>query len=238
VRAPARTLPNSCRRCLHLQRRWILIAPLQLSLILLGCGGRGGGIQPSSPSNFSLSVSPKTITVSPGGGAPVSVSATPTNGFASPVSVQVSGLPAGVSAAPASFTLTPGTPQSVTFSAAVSASAGAATATFSGTSGTLSSTANVGVTVSQETVGALPSRTRYVRSDAVTKYGYSVNSHWALFNTATSRFFVTDPSSNHVFVFDPATETAVGSIPVPGAYGIDQTSDGSTLYVGTMIGDL
>jgi hypothetical protein len=231
-------LPNLCRRCLHLQRHWILIALLQLSLILLGCGGGGGGIQPSSPADFSLSVSPKTITVSPGGGAPVSVSATPTNGFASPVSVQVSGLPAGVSAAPASFTLTPGTPQSVTFSAAAIASAGTTTATFNGTSGRLTSEANVSVTVSQETVGALQSRTRYVRSDAVTGYGYSLNSHWAVYNAATSRFFVTDPFSNHVFVFDSATETEVGSIPVPGAYGIDQTSDGSTLYVGTMIGDI
>jgi hypothetical protein len=211
---------------------------LALSLILAGCGGGGGGSQQSSPPDFSLSVSPKTITVSPGGGAPVSVSATPTNGFASPVSVQVSGLPAGISAAPASFTLTPGTPQSVTFSAAASASAGTTTAAFTGTSGTLSSAANVSVIVSQETVGALPSRTRYVRSDAVTEYGYSLNSHWAVYNAATSRFFVTDPSSNHVFVFDSATETMVGNIPVPGAYGIDQTPDGSTLYVGTMIGDI
>lgn len=83
-----------------------------------------------------------------------------------------------------------------------------------------------------------PTRTRYVRSDAVTEYGYSLNTHWEIFHSPTSRFFVTDPDSNQVFVFDSNTETKIGAITVPGAYGIDQTPDSSTLYVGTLIGDV
>ena len=54
----------------------------------------------------------------------------------------------------------------------------------------------------------------------------------------TNRFFVTDPFSGHVFVFDATLETEVGAISVPGAYGIDDTPDHSTLYVGTYIGDI
>jgi len=225
------------RCCLDLQRYWIVIALLQVSLTSFGCGGGGSQNSSASP-GFSLAASPTSITVFPNSGTTVSVSAQAIDGFASQISVQVTGLPAGVSATPASFTLTAGNLQSVLVSAAESASAGTTTAAFTGTSGPLSGTANLNVTVSQETMSALPSRTRYVRSDAVTEYGYSVNSHWAVYNGATSRFFVTDPFSNQVFVFDSATETKIGSIPVPGAYGIDQTSDGSTLYVGTLIGDV
>jgi len=221
-------------RCRDLRRYWILVALLQVSLITVSCGG---GSSPATP-DFSLAVSPTTVMLFPNSGTSVFVSATAIDGFASQISVQVSGLPASVSATPATFSLTPGASQNVILSAAAGASVGTTTATFTGTSGSLSSAANVSVSVSQETMSTLPTRTRYVRSDAVTEYGYSLNSHWAVYNATTSRFFVTDPDSNHIFVFDSSTEKMIGSITVPGAYGIDQTPDGSTLYVGTLIGDV
>jgi YVTN family beta-propeller protein len=59
-----------------------------------------------------------------------------------------------------------------------------------------------------------------------------------VYNQPTSHFFVTDPFSNSVFVVDSATEKKIATIAVPGAYGIDQTPDQSTLYVGTLIGDV
>jgi IPT/TIG domain len=230
---------------LRLQRLWILLAVLQLALIAFGCGGGAGSQQQESPPppppatpDFSLAAIPTTATVFPNNATPVAISATAVNGFTSQISVQVTGLPAGVSAAPASFTLAPGTAQNVLLSASASASANTTTATFTGTSGSLSHSADVNVSVSQQTVAVLPTRTRYDRSDAVTEYGYSLNTHWELFHNSTSRFFVTDPYSNRVFVFDSTTETEIGSIVVPGAYGIDQTPDGSTLYVGTLIGDV
>lgn len=79
---------------------------------------------------------------------------------------------------------------------------------------------------------------RYVRTDASTVYMLWLNSHWIVYNPPTKRFFVTDPAGSRVYALDAATETLVGSIPVPGAFGIDDTPDHSLLYVGTQIGDV
>jgi hypothetical protein len=81
-------------------------------------------------------------------------------------------------------------------------------------------------------------RTKYVRTDATTEYFAWINSQWVVYNPTTKRFFVTDPYSNHVMVMDAASETEITAISVPGAYGIDDTPDHSTLYVGTLIGDV
>jgi hypothetical protein len=79
---------------------------------------------------------------------------------------------------------------------------------------------------------------RYVRTDAPTPYYLWMNSSWIIYNPPTSRFFVTDPDANRIFVLDSTTEAVVGTIIVPGAFGIDDTADHSTLYVGTQIGDV
>ena len=42
----------------------------------------------------------------------------------------------------------------------------------------------------------------------------------------------------HIVVLDAATEKQVATISVPGAYGMDDTPDHKTLYLGTQIGDL
>lgn len=212
---------------------------LQFACVVCGCGG-GSSSSPPSPAtgDFSIAANPTTVTVFPDYGTPVSISVAVVDGFSSSVSVQVSGLPAGVTASPAVFNVAPGATQNVLLSASQSASVTTTTATFTGTSDSISHAASVSVSVSQETVESLPTRTRYVRTDATTEYFLSLNTHWEIFNSATSRFFVTDPYGNHVFVFDSATETEIGSIVVPGAYGIDQTPDGSALYVGTLIGDV
>ncbi|MBI3476604.1 MAG: hypothetical protein HY010_12800 [Acidobacteria bacterium] len=83
-----------------------------------------------------------------------------------------------------------------------------------------------------------PVRTRYVRTDATTIYSLWLNQHWEVYDPPTARFFVTDPSSSHVFVLDDVTESEIASISVPGAYGIDESPDHSALYVGTLIGDV
>lgn len=81
-------------------------------------------------------------------------------------------------------------------------------------------------------------RTKYVRADSTTEYGYWINPHWEVYEPASERLFVTDPSSNRVVVLDVSTETEIATISVPGAFGIDDTPDHSTLYVGTEVGDL
>jgi hypothetical protein len=88
------------------------------------------------------------VTVTAGGTAQtVSVLATALNGFSGAIQVTTSGLPTGVTATPATFALTPGTPQSVSFSATATAAATTATVQFSGTAASLTHTAPVTLTV-------------------------------------------------------------------------------------------
>jgi hypothetical protein len=114
--------------------------------LLLSCGGSS---KPAVESDFTLTATPASITLAPGGiGQQVSVTAVPANGFAGMVTVAITGLPTGVTAQPATLTLTPGTAQSVTITAALTAPPVAATLTFNGTSGTLGHSATVAATVS------------------------------------------------------------------------------------------
>jgi len=100
------------------------------------------------PPNFSLSVSPATLTLTTGAaGSAVSVNATPVGSFTGTVAVAITGLPTGVTANPASLSLTPGTALPTTLAAAAAAAVGAATITFTGTSGTLTQTATLALNV-------------------------------------------------------------------------------------------
>jgi hypothetical protein len=100
------------------------------------------------PPNFSLTVSPTSLTIVAGAaGSKVNVLATAENSFNSTVSVTISGLPTGVTANPATLTLTPGTAQSTTLTAAASAAAATPTVTFTGTSGSLTHSATLALTV-------------------------------------------------------------------------------------------
>jgi hypothetical protein len=187
--------------------------------------------------DFSLAVNPTSQSVNAGGSASVSLSATALNGFASQISVQTAGVPAGISVLPSSSTLVPGTPQQITFTAAANVASSNPTITFTGTSGSLTHTATVNLTVNGSSNGA-PVRTRYVRTDATTEYFGWVNQHSVIYHAPTARYFVTDPSSNQIIVIDGASQTEIATIPVPGAFGMDDTPDHTTLYVGTMLGDV
>ena len=153
-------------------------------------------------------------------------------------------MPSGVTASPASISVAPATPFTVTLTASSSAQATSSPATvvFTGTAGSLTHTANVAVSVTANGggggIGNSNSRSTYVRSDAVTEFFGSLNAHWAVFNKPTSNFFSADPYSNQIFVYSSATRTTVGAITVPGVFGIDQTSDGSTIWAGTLLGDV
>jgi hypothetical protein len=239
MEAPAKKSPVGFFTCSA--RLWELL-PVVFVFALVACGGGGAGPQPAPPApspDFTLSVTPPGVSVEPGGSASVSLSATGSNGFSAQVNVQVSGLPAGVTISPSAITLTPGTPLEATFSVDASAPASDATVTFNGSSGLLAHSIQMPLAVVTNIVSSPPPfRMRYVRTDATTSYFGWVNSHWIVYNPLTSRFFVTDPDSNRVFVLDASTQTLIGTIMVPGAYGIDDTPDHTTLYVGTQIGDV
>lgn len=119
-------------------------------ILMIACGG-GGGSAPPPPAqpSFSISTAPASISVQQGAtSGSVSVSVTSQNGFSGSVSIAVEGLPSGVTSLPTSpFSLGAGASQQVTFSASASAATGNATITFRGTSGTLSHTAALALTV-------------------------------------------------------------------------------------------
>jgi outer membrane protein assembly factor BamB len=100
------------------------------------------------PPDFSLSVSPASLTLTAGAaGSQVNLTATPLNSFAGNVTVSVAGLPTGVTATPSTLTLTPGTPQGITLTAAVTTSAASSNLTFTGTSGSLTHNAVLALNV-------------------------------------------------------------------------------------------
>jgi hypothetical protein len=108
---------------------------------------------PPPPADFSLAVSPSSLSLTIGGaGQAVQLTATALNGFTAATAVALSGLPAGVTANPASVSLTPGTPQSITLTAGNSAPAGSANVVFTGTSGSLTHTATLALTVASSGV--------------------------------------------------------------------------------------
>lgn len=85
--------------------------------------------------------------MSPGASISVQLTAIGTNGFAGTVSVAESGLPAGVTITPATSTLTPGVAKTVSLAAAATAALGTANVTFTGSSGALSHTATLALTI-------------------------------------------------------------------------------------------
>ena len=99
----------------------------------------------SAPANFTLSASPASQSVAPGGSADYGVTILPTGGFTDPVTLSVSGLPAG---ATGNFTPNPAT---ATSTLTVTTSAGTPLGTYpltvTGVSGALTRTATVSLSV-------------------------------------------------------------------------------------------
>ena len=121
-----------------------------LSLVsLVGCSGVTAHTTPPPAQDFSILLSPSTVTV--GGNSSNStftVSVTGQNGFAGSVSVAISGLPAGATTSPATpFSLAAGNSQVVTLSVPATVQAGSYTLTVSGSSGALKHSANLPLTV-------------------------------------------------------------------------------------------
>jgi hypothetical protein len=116
--------------------------------LLSGCGGgSSGSTAPPPVPDFSLALSPASISITPGGSAQALLSLTPLNGFSSSVSVQLSGLPAGVTASAPTYTVSAGSPQTVILTAASNVAATTVTAVLTGTSASLTHTANLTVQI-------------------------------------------------------------------------------------------
>jgi hypothetical protein len=151
--------------------------------ICLGLSGCGGGTKPVSPpsspspappaADFSLTATPAAVTLMAGSaGQAVNVTAAPANGFSSAVAVTITGLPAGVTASPATLSLTPGTAQTTTLTAATGAAAATPTLSFTGTSGSLTHSATVALTVQVPAPPAPPPPAPAASAPDVTTYHY------------------------------------------------------------------
>ncbi len=205
---------------------------------LAGCGNGGSGGGGNAPGDFTLAFSTSNVTIEEGKTATISVTVNAVNGFNSTVSIAVLGLPSGITSSPLGPRTRPGSPITLSFSASSSAATGQVNVTVTGLSGALSHSSQFALNVKPLPVPAPSFHTRYVRTDSATEYFMSPISNWMVFDPATRRFFVTDPSGNQIQVLNATNQAKIGSIAVPGAYGIDETPDGSLLYVGTEIGDV
>jgi hypothetical protein len=211
-----------------------------ISWLLVGCGGGGGGSSAPIP-DFLISASPTTLALGAGDSQSVAVSAAGTNGFEASISVSVNGLPNGIAANPSSFSLNAGGQQQVTFTAAQSAQAVRATVLFQATSGGLSHSAQVSLSVVASVTAAHPPiRTQYVRTNSF----YDPNSlqyappHFTVYDPTHKQFFVSNPFLNEIDVFDATHEVETAQIPIPLAWGLDISPSNGSLYAGTLIGDV
>jgi hypothetical protein len=114
------------------------------------------------PPDYTLTLSPTSLTIMAGvAGSQVSVTAVPVNSFSGTVAIAITGLPASVTANPATLSLAPGVSQSTTLTAALTASSSISTITFTGTSGGLSHSAPLALTVLAAPTTEAPDVTTY-----------------------------------------------------------------------------
>ncbi|HZQ42267.1 MAG TPA: hypothetical protein VFA99_03405 [Acidobacteriaceae bacterium] len=121
-------------------------AVFTLYLFLTTCGGNS---TPRSTPDFSLTASPASLSVNAGTtSSAVTITASALNSFSGTISVAISGLPSGVTANPSTLTLTPAqSSASLTFTAPITTASAAPTITFTGTSGSLTHTAMLALTI-------------------------------------------------------------------------------------------
>ena len=216
-------------------------AVLALPLLLAGCGGgaSSGFVQPPPPvADFSISIPSGSVTINQGASSPaVNVTVNALNGFTGNVQVTLSGVPSGVTSNPASpFTAVAGTSTAVVFGVAANAATGNFTIMAQGSSGALSHSANLSLTIQPGIVAALP-RTTFVRTDSVAAMdnppGEPRHRHIG-YDSARKQLFVANRAMNRVEILSSVDLTRKSQIAVPAASSADLSADGATLWVGTV----
>ena len=125
----------------------ISLAAVFITLALCGCRG-GGDSQAGQPSpDFNLSLSQSNLMIPGGASASIFVSVTGSNGFSSPVTVQVTGLAPGVIVTPTDLQVKPGSSQEIIFTSADSVASSSAFVTVVGISGNLIHTAQLSLSI-------------------------------------------------------------------------------------------
>jgi hypothetical protein len=145
-------------------------------------------------------------------------------------------LPAGVTANPSgTFSINAGQPVDVLFGADPSAGAGQFSVAVQGTSGALSHSATLALTVQAGVAQNLP-RTAFVRDDAVRAIDFVAGEplrRTVVYDPAGQRFFAANRAMNRVEVFSGSPPALSATIDAPGASSVDISTDGSTLWAGS-----
>ncbi len=213
-----------------------------LLLALSGCGGGSSSIQAPPPPppqpDFSLGFSQNSVNLQQGTtSSAINLSVNPLNGFTGPVQVTLTGLPAGVLSNPQSpFSIAAGASTPILFSAAANAATGNSMLTAEGTSGSLSHPASLSLTIQSGLVATLP-RTAYARTDSIpAKDDPSDEPHHRhiAYDPTHQLVFVANRAMNRVEIFSTTTETRVAQVSVSGASSADLSSDGATVWIGTV----
>jgi GDSL-like Lipase/Acylhydrolase family len=101
----------------------------------------------TAAANFTLSASPGQLAFRVAGSTQFSVSASPLNGWDTPINVAIEGLPQGVSATPSAFSLLPGVPQTIVLTAATNAAVGSSNLIVTANAGSVTQTAAISVLI-------------------------------------------------------------------------------------------
>jgi hypothetical protein len=184
---------------------------------LVGCGNGTPPPANSAPKDFSISVSPATITANADtSSAAFTVSTTAQNGFSDPVTITISGLPAGATTSPA---VPLGVPvsKSQTVTLSLSASTGSFPLTVTGTSGSSTHSAPLTLTINASYTAASCSS-----ADVLT----------ALNSITTDGTLVNIPTGNCTWT-TPTTYTQTNSFTLACAGAQSSPSGGGTSPVGT-----
>ncbi len=203
-----------------------LAAVVGLVALMSACGGGqsgSGGSGGLNPPDFALAVSPSSLVVASGTGGTVQVTLSPVNSFSGTATVQTSSIPSGIMLSESQFNVSAASAQSITVSTSPSVAAGNYSLTFQGSSGSLSHSATLAVTVN----AAIPAPSR---ADFIPTYDTPVS---ATYDMARKLVYVSNPTRGAVDVVSSTTYQVLKSIPVPSPRGLDISIDGSKVYVGT-----
>jgi DNA-binding beta-propeller fold protein YncE len=124
---------------------------------------------------------------------------------------------------------------SLIFGAATNAATGNFTLSAQATSGSLSHSASLSLTVQKGIISTLP-RTGYATTDAIAALddppGEPHHRHIA-YDSANKHLFIANRAMNRVEVLSSMDRSRVAEISVPGASSADISADGKTIWIGT-----
>jgi IPT/TIG domain len=168
--------------------------------------------------------------------SPVNITIDPINGFTGTVQVTLSGIPSGVTTSPATpLSIAGGQSAAVVFGAAPNATAGTFNLTAQGTSGSLSHSAPLALSIQASAASNL-SRSVFLRNDSVPVVDMPPGEpprREVVYDSAGSRFFVANSAMNRVEVYSDQFPSLTATIDAPTASSVDLSPDGSTLWIGT-----